>query len=81
MKTKLTINTDENIFLIHYNFDLSRKDLCNLNQIPDLFIKADGNIDRVDVLHNYKFKKISKKILREKLISNQINIEKIKHLL
>ena len=36
MKTKLTINTDETIFLLHYSFDLGRKDLCNLKHIPTI---------------------------------------------
>ena len=81
MKTKLTINTDETIFLLHYGFDFGRKDLCNLAQIPDLFLKSNGNIERIDIFENYKFKRISKKSLKERLINNQINFDNIKHLL
>lgn len=79
MKTKLTINTDENIFLLHYSFDLGRKDLCNLKHIPALLDK--NNVDKIEEFYNYKFKKISKKVLKEKLIANQINFDNIKHLL
>lgn len=81
MKNKLTINTDENIFLLHYGFDYNRKDLCNLAQIPDLFLKSKGKIERIDIFENYKFKRISKKALKERFINNQINFDKIKHLL
>jgi hypothetical protein len=80
MKTKLTINTDETIFLLHYySFDLDRKDLCNLKHIPTLLSK--NNIEKIEEFHNYKFKRISKKVLKEKLIANQINFDNIKHLL
>lgn len=79
MKTKLTINTDETIFLLHYSFDLGRKDLCNLKHIPTLLDK--NNVDKIEEFYNYKFRKISKKVLKEKLIANQINFDNIKHLL
>lgn len=79
MKTKLTINTDETIFLLHYSFDLGRKDLCNLKHIPTLLDK--NNVDKIEEFYNYKFKRISKKVLKEKLIANQINFDNIKHLL
>lgn len=79
MKTKLTINTDETIFLLHYSFDLGRKDLCNLKHIPTLLDK--NNVEKIEEFHNYKFKRISKKVLKEKLIANQINFDNIKHLL
>lgn len=79
MKTKLTINTDENIFLLHYSFDLGRKDLCNLKHIPTLLDK--NKVDKIEEFYNYKFKRISKKVLKEKLIANQINFDNIKHLL
>ena len=79
MKTKLTINTDETIFLLHYSFDLGRKDLCNLKHIPTLLDK--NNVDKIEEFYNYKFKRISKKVLKEKLITNQINFDNIKHLL
>ena len=79
MKTKLTINTDENIFLLHYSFDLGRKDLCNLKHIPTLLAK--NNVEKIEEFYNYKFKRISKKVLKEKLIANQINFDNIKHLL
>ena len=79
MKTKLTINTDENIFLLHYSFDLGRKDLCNLKHIPTLLSK--NNVEKIEEFNNYKFKRISKKVLKEKLIANQINFDNIKHLL
>lgn len=79
MKTKLTINTDETIFLLHYSFDLGRKDLCNLKHIPTLLDK--NNVDKIEEFYNYKFRRISKKVLKEKLIANQINFDNIKHLL
>ena len=79
MKTKLTINTDETIFLLHYSFDLGRKDLCNLKHIPTLLSK--NNVEKIEEFNNYKFRRISKKILKEKLIANQINFDNIKHLL
>ena len=79
MKTKLTINTDETIFLLHYSFDLGRKDLCNLKHIPTLLSK--NNIEKIEEFHNHKFKRISKKVLKEKLIANQVNFDNIKHLL
>ena len=79
MKTKLTINTDETIFLLHYSFDLGKKDLCNLKHIPTLLDK--NNVDKIEEFYNYKFKRISKKVLKEKLIANQINFDNIKHLL
>jgi len=79
MKTKLTINTDETIFLLHYSFDLGRKDLCNLKHIPTLLDK--NNVDKIEEYYNYKFRRISKKALKEKLIANQINFDNIKHLL
>ena len=59
MKTKLTINTDETIFLLHYSFDLGRKDLCNLKHIPTLLDK--NNVDKIEEFYNYKFRRISKK--------------------
>ena len=79
MKTKLTINTDETIFLLHYSFDLGKKDLCNLKHIPTLLVK--NNVDKIEEFYNYKFRRISKKVLKEKLIANQINFYNIKHLL
>lgn len=79
MKTKLTINTDETIFLLHYSFDLGRKDLCNLKHIPTLLDK--NNVDKIEEFYNHKFRRISKKVLKEKLIANQINFDNIKHLL
>lgn len=79
MKNKLTINTDETIFLLHYSFDLGRKDLCNLKHIPTLLDK--NNVDKIEEFYNYKFRRISKKVLKEKLIANQINFDNIKHLL
>jgi hypothetical protein len=79
MKTKLTINTDETIFLLHYSFDLGRKDLCNLKHIPTLLDK--NNVDKIEEFYNYKFRRISKKVLKEKLIANQINFDNIKHIL
>lgn len=79
MKTKLTINTDETIFLLHYSFDLGKKDLCNLKHIPTLLDK--NNVDKIEEFYNYKFRRISKKVLKEKLIANQINFDNIKHLL
>ena len=79
MKTKLTINTDETIFLLHYSFDLGRKDLCNLKHIPTLLSK--NKVEKIEEFNNYKFKRISKKVLKEKLIANQINFDNIKHLL
>ena len=79
MKTKLTINTDETIFLLHYSFDLGKKDLCNLKHIPTLLVK--NNVDKIEEFYNYKFRRISKKVLKEKLIANQINFDNIKHLL
>lgn len=79
MKTKLTINTDETIFLLHYSFDLGKKDLCNLKHIPTLLYK--NNVDKIEEFYNYKFRRISKKVLKEKLIANQINFDNIKHLL
>ena len=79
MKNKLTINTDESIFLLHYSFDLGRKDLCNLKHIPTLLDK--NNVDKIEEFYNYKFRRISKKVLKEKLIANQINFDNIKHLL
>ena len=55
MKTKLTINTDETIFLLHYSFDLGRKDLCNLKHIPTLLDK--NNVDKIEEFYNYKFRR------------------------
>ena len=78
MKTKLTINTDETIFLLHYSFDLGRKDLCNLKHIPTLLDK--NNVDKIEEFYNYKFRRISKKVLKEKLIANQINFDNIKYI-
>ena len=69
MKNKLVINTDERIFLLHYLFDMGRKDMCNLRQIEALVRDSNG-VQKIDHFWNGKFVRISKKDLKSMLEAN-----------
>lgn len=72
MKNKLTINTNERIFLIHYQFDMGLKDMCNLAQIENL-VKSSNGVDKIEHFWNGKFTKISKKDLKAMLEANRLD--------
>ncbi len=77
MKTKLTANTDERLFLIHYIFDMGKKDICNLAQIESL-IKNSNGIQKIEHLWNGKFKRISKVDLKAMLDAHKLNADFLK---
>lgn len=68
MKTALTINTGERIFLVHYHFEMGRVDMCNLHQLEGL-VKAGNEVKLIQHFWNGKFTRISKKDLRAMLQS------------
>ena len=72
-----TIKTDERIFMVHHNFNMSRVSLCNIEGLEDVVINSNG-IKKIEHLYNNKFTKISKKDLKEILEGNNLNAEFLK---
>ena len=77
MKTKLIVKTDERLFLIHYSFDMGKKDICNLEQLEQL-VKNSNGVDKIEHFWNGKFKKISKHDLKNMLEANKLNTNFLK---
>lgn len=74
MKNNLTIQTGERIFLIHYMWEMGRKDMCNLAQLKSLVTNSKG-IEKIEHFIDYKFKKISKKDLKAMLQTHRLDSE------
>lgn len=74
MKNKITLNTDERIFLIDYLFDMGRQDMCNLEHLESL-IKNSNGVKKISHFWGGKFVKISKKDLKEMLQANQMRYD------
>lgn len=71
MKTKLTVNTKDRLFLLHYSHSNKDKDLCNLHQIVDLLNSSHG-VDYIQHFWNNKFIQISRKDIKAMLEAHNL---------
>jgi hypothetical protein len=72
-----TIKTDERIFLVHHNFNMGKKTLCNLADLEKV-ISASNSIQKIEHFLDYKFKRISKTDLKAMLESMKLNTDFLK---
>jgi hypothetical protein len=71
---KITIETNERIFLIHWKGWETQDYFCNLSQIPTL-LENRGATNFVPTIYHYwnkKFKRLGKKELNGFFMANQI---------
>lgn len=72
-----TIKTDERIFLVHHNFNMGKKTLCNLSQLESV-VRSSNSIAKIEEFWDYKFKRISKGNLKAMLEAMNLNTDFLK---
>lgn len=71
---KNTIKTDERIFKVNHNFNMCKYDLGNLADLKQI-VEKSTSVKSVEHLWNGKFKRISKKDLKQMLEAHRLDTE------
>ena len=69
-----TIKTDERIFKVDLSWSMGKYELCNLADLERIVINSKG-VDRISHLWDGKFKRISKKDLKQMLEAHRLDTE------